>query len=54
MCPQTHELIKKTQCENREKPSILKAQLRFATETSYGIDEETEAISATQVRALIK
>jgi hypothetical protein len=33
MCPQTHEHFKKMHQENRKKPSILKANLRFATET---------------------
>src|SRR6266852_8281201 len=34
MCPQTHGHIKKRIKENREKPAILKARVRFATETS--------------------
>jgi hypothetical protein len=34
MCPQTHGHFKKMHQENREKPAILKAELRFATETS--------------------
>ena len=35
MCPQTHAHVKKTAHENCEKPAILKAKRRFATETSY-------------------
>src|SRR6266851_10145202 len=34
MCPQTHAHVKKTAHENCEKPAILKAIMRFATETS--------------------
>src|SRR5882724_4545576 len=33
MCPQTHAHVKKTAHENCEKPAILKAVMRFATET---------------------
>src|ERR1700704_6093747 len=33
MCPQTHAHVKKTAHENCEKPAILKAIMRFATET---------------------
>src|SRR5713101_887882 len=33
MCPQTHAHIKKNAHENCEKPAILKAIMRFATET---------------------
>src|SRR3982074_2969323 len=41
MCPQTHGNFKKMHQQNREKPPILKAILRFATETSYSNEQQT-------------
>src|SRR5260370_23041592 len=42
MCPQTHAHVKKNAHENCEKPAILKAIMRFATETRLGMPAALE------------
>jgi hypothetical protein len=52
MCPQTHAHVKKTAHENCEKPAILKAIMRFATETSLGHQVNLFPLSRTQLLAI--